>query len=221
MADNNAPSIRVLGFRKTYENLPVKGDPAKEDCDRLGYKLDAKGNRVKALQEEVWVTFAPSHSPTNTTTTERVRVLMPDPARMGEDTDGEKLRFMTARWAQIEPAYEAYIKGQEIPLNGTPLAAWPGVIPEQIEVFKQFGIRTVEDVRDLSEGQIDRVRLPNMRELRKQAALFLENSDAAKAAEREAQKDAMLEEMAQKIADLETLLNDKTAPAKVKEKAAA
>lgn len=220
MAETQSPSIRILGFKKTYEMLPVKGDLVKDQCDALGYKLDAKGNRVKALQEEVWVTYAPAYSLMKTKNTERVRLMLPDPARMGNDQDGEKLRFMTARWLQIEPAYEAYMKGQEIPVVGTPLGIWPAVTAEQVEVFKQVGIRTVEEVRDLTDGAIERVRLPNMRELRNQAKLFLENSDTAKAAEREAQKDAMLEEMAQKIADLETLLNDKTAP-KPKEKAAA
>ncbi len=214
------PSIKVLGFKKTYEMLPVKGDPVKDQCDARGYKLDAKGNRIKTLQEEVWVTYAPAYSLMKTKNTERVRLMIPDPARMGNDQDGEKLKFMTARWLQIEPAYEAYMKGQELPVIGTPLGVWPAVSPEQVEVFRQVGIRTVEEVRDLGDGQLERVRLPGMRELRDQARLFLENSDAAAAAKRESEKDAMLEQMAQQIADLQELLNEKTAP-KPKEKAAA
>ncbi|TIS05763.1 MAG: hypothetical protein E5X09_20610, partial [Mesorhizobium sp.] len=102
------PLIRVIGFKTSYEKLPVKGDPVKEKCDTKGYKLDASNRRILELQPEDWVTYSPSHSPLNTRTTERVRHLLPDPSLMGEDQDGEKLRFMTARWNQIEPAYEAF-----------------------------------------------------------------------------------------------------------------
>lgn len=206
------PLIRVIGFKTSYEKLPVKGDPVAEKCDTKGYKLDASNRRILELQPEDWVTYSPSHSPLNTRTTERVRHLLPDPALMGEDQDGEKLRFMTARWSQIEPAYEAFKAGREIPLNGTALAAWSGVTPEQAEVLRTAGIRTVEEVRDLPDGQLDRVRLPNMRDLRKQAGLFLANSDAAKAAEREAAKDAQIAELVERQAAMEAMIEELTKP---------
>lgn len=221
MAESQLPQIRVMGFKTTYENLPVKGDPLDEDVDHRGYKLDAKGNRIKKLQEEHWVTYSPAHSPLNTSTTERVRHMFPDPERMGEDQDGEKLRFMTHRWSQIEPAYKAFREGKEIPINGTPLAAWGGIHAEQAEVLRQHSIRTVEEVRNLTESQLERIRLPNMRDLRTQAKLFLENSDAAVAAAREAEKDKVIEEMADRLAKMEALLEDKTAPPKSKNKEAA
>lgn len=219
MATEQLPLIRIIGFRTSFENLPIKGDPEQEKCDDKGYKLDASGRRIKKLQEEHWVTYSPAHSPVNTQTTERVRLLFPDPTRMGEDQDGEKLRYMTAVWSQIEPAFEAFTKGQEIPLNGTPLAAWSGVSPEQAEILRQSAIRTVEEVSRLTDGQIERVRLPNVRDLRAQAILFLENSDAAKAAEREAQKDAQIAEMAERMAAMEALLEERTSPKKAKEAA--
>ncbi|RWI94659.1 MAG: hypothetical protein E5X33_30510 [Mesorhizobium sp.] len=206
------PLIRVIGFKTSYEKLPVKGDPVTEKCDTKGYKLDASNRRILELQPEDWVTYSPSHSPLNTRTTERVRHLLPDPSLMGEDQDGEKLRFMTARWNQIEPAYEAFKAGREIPLNGTALAAWSGVTPEQAEVLRTAGIRTVEEVRDLPDGQLDRVRLPNMRDLRKQAGLFLANSDAAKAAEREAAKDAQIAELVERQAAMEAMIEELTKP---------
>lgn len=226
MAENQAPMIRVMGFKTSYEHLPIKGDPVTEKCDPKGFKLDASGRRLTALQPEDWVTYSPAHSPLNTRTTERVRLLVPDASKMGEDQDGEKLRFMTARWSLIEPAYEAFKAGREIPLNGTPLAAWAGVSPEQAEVLRQSGIRTIEEVRDLTDGQLDKVRLPNMRDLRKQAKLFLDNSDTAKAAEREAQKDALIEQMAEqnealleRMAAMEALLEERTQPKRAKDAA--
>lgn len=212
MADNQAPMIRVMGFKTSYEKLPVLGDPEKDTCDLKGYKLDKSGRRVLELQAEDWVTYSPSHSPINTKTTERIRLMYPDPSKMGEDQDGEKLRFMTARWNQIEPHYEAFKKGSELPLNGTPLAAWSGVTPEQADVLRTAGIRTIEEVRDLTDGALDRVRLPNMRDLRKQAGLFLDNSDAAKAAEREAAKDAQIAELIERQAAMEAMIEDLTKP---------
>lgn len=214
MAETQLPQIRVLGFKTTYEMLPVKGDPMNDDVDRLGYKLDPKGNRVKTLQEEHWVSYSPAHSPLNTATTERVRHMVPDESRMGDDTDGEKLRFMTHRWAQIEPAYLAFKDGRDIPLDGTPLAAWSGIMPEQAEVLRQSGIRTVEEVSKLAESQLERIRLPNMRDLRAQAKLFLENSDKAQAAQRESEKDAIIAEMSERMAAMEALLEERTAPAR-------
>ncbi|TGT34978.1 hypothetical protein [Mesorhizobium sp. M8A.F.Ca.ET.165.01.1.1] len=212
MAENETPMIRVIGFKTSYEKLPVKGDPVNEKCDLKGFKLDASGRRILDLQPEDWVTYSPSHSPLNTRTTDRVRHLIPDPSLMGEDQDGEKLRFMTARWMQIEPAYEAFKNGREIPINGTALAAWSGVTPDQAEVLRAAGIRTVEEVRDLTDGNLDRVRLPNMRDLRKQAGLFLANSDAAKAAEREAAKDATIAELVERQAAMEAMIEELTKP---------
>lgn len=202
MADQQLPQIRVLGFKTAYEKLPVKGDPNVDKCDLRGNKLDAAGNVIKELQAEDYVTYAPAHSPMNTQITERVRHMIPDAEKMGEDQDGAKHGFFMARWRQIEPAYDAFKQGREIPIDGTPLGAWAGITPEQGEVLRMSGLRTVEEVRDLTESMFSRVRLPNVRELVKQAKLFLENSNVAKAAEREAQKDAIIEELASQVAAL-------------------
>lgn len=220
MPEEQKPLIRVLGFKTTYELLPVKGDPAKEKCDTRGFKLDASDRHIKERQQEHWVTYSPSHSPINTQTTERIRHMIPDPERMGDDTDGEKLRFMSARWAQIQPAFEAFLSGQEIPLNGTPLAAWAGITPEQADGLRLAGLRTVEEVAELSESHMEKVRLPNMRDLRKQAQLFLQNSDSAKAAAREAEKDATIAALLERQQAMEAMLEDLTKP-KAKSKEAA
>lgn len=218
MADE-IPKIRVFSFKTSFDMLPVKGDPLTEKCDAKGYKIDASGRRLMERQAEDWVSYAPSHSPLNTRTMERVRLMVPDPEKMGEDQDGEKLRFMTHRWNQIAPAYEAFKNNREIPINGTPLAAWAGVTPEQADVLRTSGIRTVEEVRDMTEGQADRVKLPNMRDMRKQAKLFLENSDSAMAAAREAAKDAQIAEMVERQAAMEAMIEELTKP-KGKEKVA-
>lgn len=214
MPSNDQPVIRVLGFKTTYERLPVRGtDPLNQKLDAKGYVLDAVGKRLLEVQEEHWVTYCPAHSPINSKNVERVRHMIPDPTRMGNDPEGAKLAFAMARWSQIEPAYEAWKNGQGVPVTGTPLGAYPALNEEQVNVLRGLGIRTVEELRDLSEVQIDRVPLPHMREVRKQAGMFLDNLDGAAAAEREAAKDREMETMRERMAEMEALLEERTAPA--------
>lgn len=209
-------TIRVIGFKTTYEKHPKRGtDPLRDKVDAQGFLLDASGNRVMENVAEDWAIYAPAHSPLNTKNVERVRFLRPDPSKIGQDDDGARFAFMQARWSQIEPAYEAWKKGQDVPVNGMSLSAWPGLNPEQVAILRQVGLQTVEDIRDLSETSIGRVPLPNMREMKRQAAIFLENLGAADAAEREASKDERIASMEAQLAELKGLLDQKTEPPKV------
>lgn len=47
--------------------------------------------------------------------------------------------------------YEAFKRGQEAAVVGTPLELWPGVQPSQIAELKHQGIRTVEQLAALSD----------------------------------------------------------------------
>lgn len=186
------PLIKVISFKTTYERLPVKGGDLDDEIDVRGFKVDAKGKRIMSMQEVDWVKYAPAHSPINTQNWERIKHLhVTDEMLSGDIT--EKLRAMKVRWDQIEPAYLAWKSGHEVPLYGTPLGAWPGVTPEKVEVLRRYGVRTVEEVRDLVEVQLEKIQLPNMRELRKAAGVFLENRTAAEAAERETARDTEIE----------------------------
>ncbi|WDR03626.1 hypothetical protein PSQ19_06030 [Devosia algicola] len=113
-----------------------------------------------------WVTWVPTHAPQSMSNTERVDHLNPANVKLPEGANGgEKLNHMGFIWATIEPAYRAWKEGREVPLNGTPLAAWPGITPEQADVFRLVGIRSVEQVRDMTDTIRSKVRLPNTREL--------------------------------------------------------
>lgn len=161
-----------------------------------------------ALVPVDWVTWMPAHAPQSMSNTERVDRLNPENIRIRDDGEigGEKLTHMRAMWAEIEPAYNAWREGREVPLNGTPLAAWPGITPEQAEVFRLAGIRSVEQVAEMNDNARSRVRLPNTRELQQLAKLFLENSGLAAAAEREAAKDRQIADMAERMEAMEELL---------------
>lgn len=207
MANDQEPIIRVISFKTTYEIHPKRGnDPLNDNVDAKGFLLNDKGKRIMENIGVDWVTYAPAQSPLSTQNTERVMSLMPGNNR---GTSGD---FMKARWAQIEPAYRAWKDGQDIPVNGMPLSAWPGVNSGQVDVLRHYGLRSVEEVRDLTDSQLERIRLPNMRDVRKQAQLFLENTSASISAQREAEKDAQLQAMSERLAEMEKLLEQKTAP---------
>lgn len=215
---NQGPMIRVLGFRTSYERLPVKGGLLDENLDEKGFKLDAKGKRIMENFEVDWVNYAPSHSPVNTSTWERIKHLeVTEEMLRGEQT--QKLDLMRIRWSEIEPAYEAWKSGHDVPVNGTPLAAWAGVTQEKAEVLRRFAIRSVEEVAALSEGQLEKIPLPGMRDLRKQAGIFLAGKGAADAAAREADRDNEIAALKAQLAETQAqfsaamdLLSEKTEP---------
>jgi len=129
-------------------------------------------------------------------------------SRVREDGDPDNPAFRQARerWEVIGPAYEAWKKGQDIPVNGTALAAWAGVTAEQAEVLKSAGLRTVEDVAHATDSIISRVQLPGLRGLQEQARLFLAGRGSAAIAADLAQKDAELAAMRGELEELKALL---------------
>jgi hypothetical protein len=89
----------------------------------------------------------------------------------------------------IRAAYEAWKAGQDIPLNGTPLAAWNGLSPEQAEVFKSRSIRTVEEISLLNEATRAHIPLPNLSGIIAAARRFVDSADQTRFAAQLAEKD--------------------------------
>lgn len=217
MADTTRPFLKVLGFRTTYEKIPVKGDPLSDTLDAKGFKLLPNGQRLMENVETHWVKHAPIGGASSTINEERIRhIQIPD--NPPDNITPEKLEAMRAKWAIIEPEYTAWLNGQQIATNGTSLTAWAAMTPEKVEVLRRVGVRSVEDVAHLTEGMLEKINLPNMRALRKEALLFLENRSASDAAQREADRDSKIDAQAMQIADLQEKL---TAAMQLLEQAAA
>ena len=195
---NNA--IKVLGFKQT---------------------LKANGNLVD------WVNFTSSDGMTDTgepafATWVEIKRIMP-PEYIENDDGGLKMAALRSQWAQIEPAYEAWKAGNEMPEDGTPLGVWPALSADEAEVLRTVGIKTVEEVANLSEDRLARPVLPRLRELQRQAKVFIAGMGnaalEAKIAQLEEQNAAMLEMLAEK-----EMADDKPRrgrPPKVKEDEAA
>lgn len=215
---NQPAMIKVLGFKTTYERLPVKGDPLDDNIDERGFKLDAKGKRVLENQEVDWVHYAPSHAPLTASTWDRIRHINPDDVEQTPKSK-DKAAYMAMKWACIKPHWDAWKRGHEIAINGTPLGAWAGITAEKAQVLRRYGIHSVEEVANLGESQMEKIPLPAMRALRKEAKAFLENRGASEAAAREAARDetisvlqAKIDEQNERMAEMMDLLAEKTAP---------
>lgn len=170
--------IKVLGFKQT---------------------LKANGHLVD------WVNFTSSDGMTDTgepafATWMEIKRITP-PEYIDNDDGGLKMAALRSQWAQIEPAYAAWKAGHEMPEHGTPLGVWPGISADEAEALRTVGIKTVEDVAGLTEDRLARPVLPRLRDLQRQAKVFLDAmGDAelrAKVAQLEEQNAAMLEMLAE------------------------
>lgn len=135
-------------------------------------RFQTKINRTgKAVD---WVLYAPAHGIGNMETWARVKDLMP-PAEFEDDKDvqGTKMAHMRAVWSKIEPHFEAWKRGSEMPETGTPLVAWPGVTEDEVAALNRVQVRSVEELAEMGDAALDRVALPNTRALREQARKFL------------------------------------------------
>jgi hypothetical protein len=180
MADNvQLPSIRVLSFKTTYHRKPGKEE----------------------LEPREWVTWSPMHDP-KSTTTEMIKFLRPpEEITEEEQNKAEKYLYMREIWRQVEPAYNAWKSGNEIPLDGTPLSAWAGVTPEQIDILRLAGVKTIQNVANMTEAQMNKIMLPGLRNLKSTAIEYLASREKTAQAEEVADLKAKLEALTQMMAE--------------------
>jgi hypothetical protein len=182
------PTIVVLGFKQTFEKNPKTG--------LMDRPVD-------------WVTYAPVHAVQTTQITERVDKMRPPETGLNRDDEGKKLAFLRFRWEMIEKAYNAWKEGVEVPIDGTPLGAWAGINEAQANAFRTVGIKTVEGVRDLPEALIGKVPLPSVREIMKQARLFLDAREASSSASKMAENESRISSLEEQLAAAMALLEER------------
>lgn len=127
-----------------------------------------------------WVLIAPiGESFDKNQTWHAVKTLQPNPSVKSMMND-----VAAARWDVVKPAYEAWKKGEDIPEDGTPLGAWPGINADQAAFLKSMRITTVEEVAAMTDSTIDRLPFPQKREIPKLAKAFLKGKTKAETAKR-------------------------------------
>lgn len=200
MADR--PDLIILGFRQSLYTKVTRG-PRKHD-GTPGEIISEEPNTP-----EYWVKYVNRGMPQSAATEDRMRHMDPDNLKLPDGADGgEKLAFLQHRWSQIKPAFDAWISGQQMPEYGIPLGAWPGVNPDQVKALMAAGLRSVEDVRDMHENTIVKVRLPNVRDLKKLAAMYIDGLGAKEAVERENARDAKIAGLEEQLAAAMALLEE-------------
>lgn len=123
---------------------------------------------------------------------------------------------MAGRWSVIGPKYDEWKRGNEIPEDGTPLGAWSAVTPEIATLLKQKGIRTVEDVAEMSPDAASKLPMPNARKLPELAKSYLGGVESASLAE---ENESLKERMAAMEEMISELTKDKRGPGRPKKEA--
>ncbi len=110
-------------------------------------------------------------------------------------------------WTVLKPYYDNWKKGEAAPVNGTPLAAWPGATPQLVKALTPANIRSVEDLAEMEDSAIQRLAIPGLRDKQKQARAFLEAAKTTAVVSGEVVKlrDA-LESRDREIAELKDLI---------------
>lgn len=108
---------------------------------------------------------------------------------------------MMARWEVLGPAYDAWKRDEELPEEGTPLAAWSALSPEQVRVLKSLDIRTVEEVSQIGDSVTEKLRFPNARKLPELAKSFLSGTAVAA-------KDKEISDLKEQMAAMQELLQE-------------
>ena len=150
-----------------------------------------------------WVLIAPvGDSFDKTQSWHRVAKVRPPEDVSEQVLQSASYKDMAARWSVVGPAYEAWLSGNEMPEDGTPLGAWSGVTPEQAAALRSMGVRTVEEVTKLGDSALGKLKFPNARKLPGMAKSWLEGTVSA-------EKDSKIAQMEEEMAAMRELLEER------------
>jgi hypothetical protein len=144
--------IIIYRFYTVYDEHPVTKEPRARDM----------------------VEYGPIGQAGRTQVNERIDILKSVQAVAGANPAVHAARAM---WEYIKPRYEAWKSNQELPETGTPLAAWNHLTPQQAEILRVNGVRSVEDCAQLTDTHINRIPIPNLRSIIEAAKKFLDHKD--------------------------------------------
>lgn len=177
--------ITVHRFYTVYEDDPKKPGTMRER-DMVEYGPIGQGARTRAV--------------------ERIDILSKTNKVAGANPASMAAQVL---WAHIKPRYEAWKGNQELPETGTPLAAWNHLTPTQAEFLRVHGVRSVEDVAQLTDIHINQFKIHNLRSIIEAAKRFVDGADVNKFAgemkakdEQLAAANARIDQMAEMLAKL-------------------
>ncbi len=143
-------------------------------------KAEQEGRLPFIAPEEFWIEYQPQ-SDGSQKSIEMVRWVkkgMQTPATVEEKVSRmsrtNSVGQHSLEWQVLKPYYDNWKKGEAAPVNGTPLAAWPGATPQLVKALVPANIRSVEDLAEMEDSAVQRIAIPRLREYQKNARAFLE-----------------------------------------------
>lgn len=106
---------------------------------------------------------------------------------------------------QFSALYKSYKEGLEAPVDGIPLEAWPRLTSASVANYKAMGVKTVENVANMSDQVCNKVSMGAMADRTAAKAYIALAKDTAlvqKQALELERRDAKIEELERQIKDL-------------------
>jgi hypothetical protein len=152
------------------------------EINRLSLGTFAERDKPAIYPQKFWTELKDSKDPANP-----IKIDMVECVKRGAPGTTIIYRISKVKedplfWAVIGPSYDAWIKGNQEPEDGTPLSAWPGIRSMEADRLRSMMIRTVQDVAAMTEADMDRCNIMGIRTIREKAIAFLGASDQQKAA---------------------------------------
>lgn len=200
------PTIRIhrfyIAYKQLYETVTVTNPVTGEE--------ENKAKIVPGKMREVHVVEYSPLGSDKTIIHEAISRL----SCVGDMSEAQKnpaIMMAAYRWAQIEPLYRNWLKGIEPTAEGTPLAAWAGIAPEQSEQLRIRGITTVDQLAALGDTHIQNFGIPNLRLLIDNARRYLQTLDKVQLAATLEEKDARIADLTNQVAELAAMVRDQMA----------
>jgi len=109
-------------------------------------------------------------------------------------------------WEKFGPAIEKWEKDQTIPVDGLPLEAWPAITKGQIKVCRDLGLRSVEDLVTATSSIREKIGM-GANDLIAKAKAFLANRDNSATANKVAEQEQQIEQMAKDLKEARELID--------------
>lgn len=156
-----------------------------------------------------WVEWVKVGDRSGAATQERISRLAP---RRDKRTGKE---VVAIEWAALGPKYEAWKRNEEIPVNGTPIEAWPGSTSHLVDALKRINVRSVEDFANAPRESFKGLPFPDLPGKQKAAKAFLEAAgDRAKIAAELETRDKTIESQGREIEELRKSITELAAAQK-------
>jgi len=90
--------------------------------------------------------------------------------------------YWSKYWEPIKKSYEAWKNGQDVPVDGTPIKAWPLLSPARQKVWEHANFRTVEEMAEANEEGLANVGMGARAEKEKARSWLKTRADTSKVA---------------------------------------